>query len=77
MKFLLCLAFVISCLLISIYETQAASLIGSKQSETIAYLKEFGYLPKTEENNEKISDEIFVEALKKLQVSECKKLFLF
>jgi hypothetical protein len=73
MKFLIHLVVVISCLLISIHEIQAASISASKRSETIAYLREFGYLPKTE-NDEKISDEKFVEALKELQVSESKKV---
>ena len=64
------LAATLSCLLISIQQTQAASIVDNKHDETIAYLQTYGYLPADAKKSEKISDKMFRQALKKLQVSE-------
>lgn len=62
------LAATLSCLLISINKFEAASIVDAKHDETVAYLQTFGYLPV--ENEQKIPDKLFRQALKKFQVSE-------
>lgn len=69
------LAATLSCLLISIQQTQAASIVDNKHDETIAYLQTYGYLPADSKNSEKISDKMFIKALKIFQVSEKKFMF--